>query len=226
MNEAGYPRIPGELGNAWTWNYPVLFKPVKGAVYSKVVLEGMPEEELLKPYIEAAQELERVGVKAITTSCGYTALYQQKIQEAVDIPVFCSSLLQVPLVHRMIPKGKVVGVLTIDSDSLTDRHFECVGALETPKVIYGMQHNTEFLRFIKEDGMHVDTDKCKQEFLKVSSRMVEEHPEIGAIVLECTNMPPWAKDVQENTGLPVFDIISLANYVAYSFLKEEPFGYM
>ena len=36
---------------------------------------------------------------------------------------------------------------------------------------------------------------------------------LGAIVLECTNMPPYAKAIHEATGLPVYDITTLANYV-------------
>jgi aspartate/glutamate racemase len=226
MNESSFPRVPGEMGNAWTWDFPVLYKVVKGARYEKVVLAGLPEEELLEPYIEAAKELEAAGVRAITTNCGFVALYQEKIKAEVNIPVFTSSLIQIPMVYKMLPKGKVIGVMTVNSEKLTPKHFECAGAADIPVVIYGMEGEEEFTRFIREDRQVVDTEKCRQEHIKVAKRMVTEHPEVGAIVLECTNMPPWSKEIQETTGLAVFDICTLTNYVAAAFLKEDPQGYM
>ncbi|MBP3735979.1 MAG: aspartate/glutamate racemase family protein [Lachnospiraceae bacterium] len=226
MNESSFPRVPGEMGNAWTWDFPVLFKVVKGARFEKVVMGGLPEAELLQPYIDAAKELEEAGVKAITTNCGFVALYQDKIAEHISIPIFASSLLQIPLVYKMLPKGQIVGVMTVNSDTLTEKHLECAGALDTPKVIYGLQNEEEFTQFMREDRQVVDTEKCRADLVRVAERMCAEHPEVGAIVLECTNMPPWAKDIQEATGRPVFDICTLTNYVASAFLKEDPFGYM
>lgn len=226
MNESSFPRVPGEMGNAWTWNFPVRFKVVKGARFEKVVDGGLPEAELLQPYIDAAMELEREGVGAITTNCGFVALYQEKIKEHINIPIFASSLIQIPLVYKMLPKGKIVGVMTVDSTRLTPRHFECAGAADIPKVVYGMQDEQEFTQFMREDRQEVDTEKCRQDFINVSKRMMAEHPEVGAIVLECTNMPPWSKDIHEVTGLPVFDICTLTNYVAGALLKKDVFGYM
>ncbi|NIT78885.1 MAG: aspartate/glutamate racemase family protein, partial [Thermoplasmata archaeon] len=61
---------------------------------------------------KAARELEREGVDAIMGDCGFMALFQKALQESVRVPVFSSSLLLVPLVARMIPEGKRVGILT------------------------------------------------------------------------------------------------------------------
>lgn len=226
MNESSFPRVPGEMGNAWTWDFPVLYKVVKGARFSRVVDSGLPENELLQPYIDAAKELEAAGVQAITTNCGFVALYQEKIKVHINIPIFASSLIQIPLVHKMLPKGKIVGVMTVDSSKLTQKHFECAGAANIPMVIYGAQGEEEFTQFMREDRQSVDTEKCQQDLVRVAKRMVSEHPEVGAIVLECTNMPPWSKYIQEATGRPVFDICTLTNYVAAAFLKKSPFGYM
>lgn len=226
MNESSFPRVPGEMGNAWTWDFPVRYRVVKGARFEKVVDGGLPEEELLQPYIEAAKELEAEGVRAITTNCGFVALYQEKIKEHISIPIFASSLLQIPLVYELLPKGQIVGVMTVDSSKLTPQHFACAGAADIPKVVYGMQDEEEFTHFMREDRREVDTEKCRQDHIRVAVRMIREHPEVGAIVLECTNMPPWSKDVQEVTGRPVFDICTLTNYVASAFLKQDTFGYM
>lgn len=227
MNESSFPRVPGEMGNAWTWDFPVLYRVVKGARFDKIVL-GLKdhEDELLKPYLDAARELEAAGVSAITTNCGFLALFHEKIAAAVNIPVFTSSLMQIPLVYRMLNPGKVVGVMTVNSTTLTPAHFAAVGAQDIPKVIYGMQDEEEFYTFMRCDKQVVDTEKCRQEHIKVAMQMIAEHPEVGAIVLECTNMPPYAKDIQEATGRAVFDITTLVNMVAGALLKKRVEGFM
>ncbi|MGI6574878.1 MAG: hypothetical protein ACOX3A_03250 [bacterium] len=116
MLETKFPRIPGELGNATTWNFPVLYKVVKGASPQRVVRENDPS--LLEPFLEAARELEREGVRAITTSCGFLAMFQKEMAAAVNIPVFTSTLLMVPLVHKMLRPEQKVGIITVNSQTL------------------------------------------------------------------------------------------------------------
>jgi len=227
MNESLFPRIPGEMCNATTWDFPVLFKVVKGANFKKVV-EGLKEneDELLGPYIAAAKELEAEGVRAITTNCGFLALFHEKISSQLKIPFFSSSLLLLPLISRMLPPDKIVGVMTVNGDTLMPHHFAAVGAADVPKAVIGMQTEQEFTNFMREDRLTVDVEKCRAEHIKVAARLVADHPNVGAILLECTNMPPYAKAIQESTGLPVFDITSLVRMVHNAFVKHEIEGFM
>ena len=107
MLETQFPRIPGDIGNATTWDFPVLYKIVKKATPDIVVRKGAAG--MLESFIRGAQELEREGVGAITTNCGFLALFQKEMGEAVNVPVFTSSLMQVPLVYLMLKRSQQIG---------------------------------------------------------------------------------------------------------------------
>jgi len=212
MLDTQFPRIPGDMGNAGTFDFPVLYHRVRGASPERVVRLG--QRELLPSFIEAARTLEREGVRAITTNCGFLAMFQSEVAAAVSIPVFTSSLMLVPLVHRMLPPGKAVGIMTVDASSLRPAHFAGAGiGKDIPTVIAGMETEKEFTHVMLDNQLEMDVDLARQEHLTVARRLVESHPEIGAIVLECTNMPPYRADIQLATGLPVFDITTLVRMV-------------
>src|SRR5437763_6239215 len=131
MLEARFPRIPGDMGNAVTWPFPVLFRVVRGASPEKVVLQGA--RELLPGFVEAAQDLVRLGAEAITTNCGFLSLYQKELAAQAGVPVATSSLMQVPWVQATLPLGKRVGVITISAATLTPAHLQSAGVpLDTP----------------------------------------------------------------------------------------------
>jgi hypothetical protein len=207
-----FPRIPGDIGNAATFPFPVRYHQVQGASPELVVRQGC--RELLPAFIEGAQFLEREGVRAITTSCGFLAKFQPQLAAAVSIPVFTSSLMLVPMVHRMLPPGKAVGVLTVDAASLTPADFEGAGITGDMRLaIAGLEAEREFTRVLIGNQLVLDVEAARREHLRVAQRLCAEHPEVGAIVLECTNMPPFRADLQAATGLPVFDIVHLVQMV-------------
>jgi len=224
MLETQFPRIPGDIGNATTWDFPVLYKIIKKATPDLVVRKGAPG--LLEPFIRGAQELEKEGVRAITTNCGFLALFQKEMASAVNIPVFTSSLMQVPFAYMMLKQSQKVGIITIHSKSLTQKHLSCVGADKIPHIIYGTEGEEEFSRVILGDEMELDVNKSREELVRVAKRMVSEHPEVGAIVLECTNMPPYAAAIQKEIDLPIFDIYTLVIMVYHAVVKRDFSGYI
>jgi hypothetical protein len=208
MLDTRFPRIPGDMGNAATFDFPVRYHRVSGASPDRVVRGG--QRELLPAFIEGARLLEREGVRAVTTNCGFLAKFQPELAAAVTIPVFTSSLMLVPLVHRMLPPGRAVGILTVSASSLGPEHMAGAGiAPDVPVVVAGLESEKEFTRVLLDDELTLDVEAARQEHLTVARRMLDAHSEIGAIVLECTNMPPYRADIQAATGLPVFDITTL-----------------
>ncbi len=126
------------------------------------------------------------------------------------MPVFTSSLLLVPLVHRLIGPGKRVGVMTVNAPSLTAEHLAGAGiGADIPLAVIGMETEKEFTRVMLDNELELDVDAAREEHRTIARRLVTEHPDVGAIVLECTNMPPYADDIRRETGLAVFDITSL-----------------
>jgi hypothetical protein len=116
----------------------------------------------------------------------------------------------VPLVHRMLPPGRAVGILTVNAASLRPEHLAGAGiAPDVPVMVAGLETEKEFTRVLLDDELILDVEAARREHLAVAGRMLDAHPEIGAIVLECTNMPPYRADIQAATGLPVFDITTL-----------------
>ena len=220
--DAHYPCVPGNVGNASTFPFPVRYKVVKDASIERLLTKRDPS--LLQPFIDAALELEREGVKAITGACGFMALFQREVSGASRVPVFLSSLLQIPFIIQILPKARRIGVITADSKALTPQHFKSVGITpEMPITIGGMENKTEFRQAVLEERGTLDSDQIKKEVVEVAQKMVRDYPDIGAILLECSDLPPYADDVQKETNLPVFDFITMINYVHTAFVKK-PFG--
>src|ERR1035437_3938386 len=210
MLDARFPRIPGDMGNGQTWPFPVLYKVVSGASPEKVVLNGA--RGLLPDFIEAAKDLVRLGAEAITTNCGFLSLFQKKLAAAVAVPVATSSLMQVPWVQSTLPPGKRVGIVTISGSTLTPAHLAAAGVpLDVPMI--GTEGGGEFFRvLIKAEKDDMDISLAEQDIIEAGRALVERHPEIGAIVLECTNMPPYAAALRAEVGLPGYDIYSMVNW--------------
>lgn len=221
MLEAKFPRIPGDMGNATTWPFPVLYRVVLGATPEKVVLKGAAG--LLPDFVAAAKELVRLGAEAITTNCGFLSLFQKELAEAVKVPVATSSLMQVPWVQATLPPGRRVGVVTVSKKSLTPKHLEAAGvALDTP--IAGTESGTEFFRVLIEGAKtDMDVDAAQRDVVGAGVDLVRRHPEIGALVLECTNMPPYAAALAEAVRLPVYDIYSMVSWF-HAGLRPRVFG--
>jgi hypothetical protein len=212
MLDTRFPRIPGDMGNAATFPFPVRYHRIAGADPDLVVRRGAAG--LLDAFIDGARALEREGVGAITTNCGFLVKFQRELAASVRVPVFTSSLLLVPLVHRILPPGRRVGVMTVSAGTLGPEHLAGAGITpEIPLAVAGLETEKEFTRVLLGDEMELDVDAAREEHIRVARRLVAEHPDIGAIVLECTNMPPYAAEVQRETGRPVFDIVSLVRLV-------------
>jgi hypothetical protein len=207
------PRLAGDVGNAETWPFPVQYHVVRGADPSRIMGKD-PDPTLLAPFIEGARELERFGVHAITTSCGFLAIFQRELQEAVSVPVLSSALLQVPLVSRVIGPGKKVGILT-ERPNLTERHFNGVGwsSRDIPIAVTAMRDGAYFPTVYIDNTPSADPARLEEDMIECATRAVREHPDTGALVLECTNFVPFAQAVRRATGLAVYDLYTLVTQV-------------
>ena len=209
MLDARFPRIPGDMGNARTWPFPVLYRIVRGASPDLVVRQSA--RGTLDAFVAAARDLVADGADGITTNCGFLSLFQEELADAVGVPVATSSLMQVALVNRLLPKGKRAGILTISGSTLTERHLEKAGApLDTP--IDSTEGGREFTDAILCNRLKLDIDAARGDNIEAARRLVSAHPEVGALVLECTNMMPYAADIRTAIGMPVFTMESFVSW--------------
>ena len=221
MLEARFPRIPGDMGNAETWPFPVLYKVVKGASPQRVVMEragGLREQ-----FLEAARELVDLGADGITTNCGFLSLLQADIARHVGVPVATSSLMQAPMIERLLPAGRRVGILTVSAGTLTPEHLAAAG-VEPDTPVTGTDDGREFSRAILGNEPRLDVAAAERDILDAGETLVGRHPHIGAVLLECTNMAPYARALSEHLSLPVYDIVSFVTWF-HSGLKPREFGH-
>jgi hypothetical protein len=216
-----FPRIPGDMGYAGTWPFPVLYKIVPGASPERVVTQKA--HGLMNAFLDAAAELVEHGADGITTNCGFLSLYQGDLARHVGVPVATSSLIQVPFIQSVLPPGKRVGVLTISAQSLTRAHLEAVGvAADTPVV--GTEGGREFSRAIIGNEAKLDVAAAEQDILDAGDALVGRYPEVGAVLLECTNMAPYARALRDRLRRPVFDIYSFMTWF-HAGLSPRDFGH-
>jgi Asp/Glu/hydantoin racemase len=209
MLETRFPRIFGDIGNAMTWPFPVQYRVVRGASPDKIVRND--PRLLVDRFVEAAKDLVASGCDGLTTNCGFLALIQDQVAAAAGVPVATSSLMQIPQVQQLLPKGRRVGVISISKASLSPAHLQAAHAPpDTP--IVGTDQGRAFSHGILDDQPSIDFAACRLDLLDAARELVTEHADIGAIVLECTNMVPYAADIRKLTGLPVYSIYSFVTW--------------
>jgi len=219
--DTAFTKIPGHIRNPATFDFPVAYEVVPGATAARVVTQADPT--LLRPFVAAARALEARGVGAITTACGFLVLFQRELAAAVGVPLFASSLVQLPMVHRMLRPDQKVGVLTAKRPALTPRHLRAVGAQDVPVAVAGMEEQPEFREVMLEARRpELDAGRLEQEALGVADALVRAEPAVGALLLECTDLVPFAHALQARTGRPVFDIVTLTGMV-HATLTRRPY---
>lgn len=132
-------------------------------------------------------------------------------------------MLQIPAVQAFLPSGKVVGVITFDGDRLTPKHFEKLGIAHGERIpVVGTPPNGH-LRRVERDGIPYVQEDLENELVECARRLLGENPNVGAILLECTQLPCFAKVVQQAVKLPVYDVFTMGEWF-YSGLVRKNFA--
>jgi Asp/Glu/hydantoin racemase len=221
MLEARFPRIPGDMGNATTWPFPVLYRVVKGASPERVVTRHA--EGLLDDFLNAARDLVDQGADGITTNCGFLSIYQRELAAHVQVPVATSSLMQLPFIQSVLPPGRRVGIITISAATLTAEHLRAAG-VDPGVPVVGTEGGREFSRVIIGDEPEMNVEAAERDILDAGAELVARHADVGAVLLECTNMAPYARALSQRLRLPVFDIYSFITWF-HAGLSPRDFGH-
>lgn len=222
--ETSVPFIPGDVANATTYPFPVRFQKVKGFSVRRALSKDSSVYEDLR---EAAWDLVQQGVRAVTGDCGFMGIHQKKLARELNVPVFLSSLLQIPFISLLVGEDAQVGIITADSKSLTDELLATVGVLDsTNLVIGGLEDRQQFYRFAIEETGSLDVVAVEKEVVTVAGELVAENPRIRAILLECSLLPPYGAAVQDAVNLPVFDYITMINFVFSAAVKQRYIGFI
>lgn len=223
MLDTAFPRIAGDIGNPDSFPFPVLYEKLSGIGPQQAVREAPGRSDLIDLLVEASERLVRRGAHGISTSCGFLALVQRDLAARCSVPVATSSLLQVPLVQRLLPAGQRVGIITAEAKSLTRAHLEAVG-VDPSTPIVGMPEGGSFAHTFLGNNADFDFRDVQGELIAAGRALIAGDPQIGAIVLECTNLPPYARALHEALGLPVYDVRGFLSWFHAGLQPDRPVG--
>jgi len=213
------PHVVGDTANAATYGFPTLFHTVKGASVEKVTT-GDPS--MRDEIVAGAKALERLGARSISSNCGLMVHYQDAVRDAVEVPVFLSSLLQVPLACRSIGAGRTVGVIASYVDRITPEVLAKAGTPAGTKVaVTSIETSPEFLGLSSQP---LDTAAFTRRLEAAADQLASDHPDLGALVIECATFTPYAAPLQRRLGLPVFDFVSLIDFAHYVTHRRDYAG--
>ncbi|MEZ5925210.1 MAG: aspartate/glutamate racemase family protein [Hyphomicrobiaceae bacterium] len=206
-----FERFIGDIGNPGSLTCPVLMETVSGATADMVT--GLTDERLLQPFVDTGQRLIDRGAHAITTTCGFLVLYQRQLAAALSVPVATSSLLQIPLAQALLPPGKRVGVITFDATRLGPHMLRAANApADTP--VAGLAADSPTYQDIIGRGRPTTSEEREAASLAAADELRARVDELGAVVVECTNLAPYSTAIADRLGMPVYDTITLVEWLA------------
>lgn len=216
MLDTAFPRILGDAGNIDSYDCPARLKVVKGAGSLEIVRDGRLAKEIVDKFCAAAQSLEADGARAIVSTCGFLISAQEQIAHAVSIPVMVSSLSLYPVIRTVTACG-TIGILTASKAELGAVALEAAGIDPRNVVIEGLEDCQAFSDAIlaeKENQLSkIDRVAIEEAVARKSKELINQCPNLSAILLECGNLPPYAEAIKKATGLPVFSILDGARLI-------------
>lgn len=224
-----YPAFPGDVRNPSAYSFPIQYDVVDGVDIQDLVY-AEDKSTCLQPILEAAERLERMGVRAITAECGYFAYFQREVAAHVGIPVLMSSLLQVPFAQQVVGAGHRIGIVCARRAQLTETHLRSAGIDPNSNIVFAEATEAypthEFanlwLEGFRPELPTADYEKAEAEMRALCRNVVETNPGIRALVFECTGFQPFARAVQRDLDLPIFSWSTLLEF-AYSAVNHRDF---
>lgn len=221
--DVAYPLIPGNVVNASTYDFPVRVKCLHGATTARIFRN---DRTLLDDFIAAAKELQEEGVRAISGACGYFANFQNELADALDVPVFTSALLQAPWIRPSLKKGQKIGVICAKGDSVTSSMLSAVGIEDSSYLIFkGLEDTPQFGALVHCTATEFQNGVVRQEVVTTARTLADEN-DLGAILLECSDLPPYSADIQRALNLPVFDYISMHKWIHHAVCQRPYYGFI
>ncbi len=216
MLQTRFPRPPGDIGHPASFAVPTRRLVVPGASPGRVVRDAaeLRASGLVDRFVAAARELAAQGAAAITTSCGFLVLFQGELQQAVRVPLVASSLSMLP---PLLAAGRRAGVLTVSAQRLGPAYLEAAGvaAQEVGAIpVEGIAPDSVFATTLLGDLPAWDAGQAAADVVDAAVRLRRRAPQLDTLVLECTNLPPYAARIEAATGLRTVSLLQCETLLA------------
>ena len=227
---ANIPMLPGDVGNPTTFNFPVIYELIE-EIDPFWVLAADPHPIVMEKVIAACKRLTMQGVTTIIGNCDFFANYQPEVSKSLDpgVQFFPSSLNQVPMLLTSVGSNKKVGILTASKELLMPSPaLKNVGVTDEDMkriVVYGNEDGEQMKRITGETGAF-NPKALEKELVELTKTMIKENPDIGAVVLECTEFPPYAHAIQDACRRSVWDFTTMANFMHAGAMRAPFTGWM
>jgi hypothetical protein len=227
---ANIPMLPGDVGNPTTFNFPVLYESIQ-EIDPMWILADKPHPVVMKKIIAACKRLTMQGVTTLIGNCGFFANYQPEVAASLDpgVQFFNGSLMQLPMLLTSVGANKKVGILTASKKLLMPSPaIKNSGVSDADKkrlVVYGNEDGKQMNRVTGEAGSY-SPKKLEKELVDLAKKMVKENPDVGAILLECTEFPPHASAIQKAVRLNVWDFVTMTEFMHAGAMRKPYTGWM
>jgi len=200
--DTSFPRIPGDIGAAETWRCDLDIRRVSGLSVAQVINAAPGDTD-----ISAAEQAVRTAAgDLVTTSCGFLCYWQDRLAATSRVPFISSALMDLPRLMQVFPQDQLA-ILTFDSDVLAAPAFaSSLGPFAGP--IIGLPPAAHLRRVIAGDLPRLDATLAEAELIDLVAGLLRES-RVRALLLECTNLPPYKQALKARFDLQIFDILTL-----------------
>ena len=224
IDDTNYPMVPGNVNNASSYDFPVILRTIPNMTQERVFAA---DKTIADDIIKMGQYLvQKEGIRCLSSGCGFFGNFQKEVSAALDIPVAMSPLIMIPWIETMIKPNQKIGVLTANAGALSDNLLASCGVEHKDRLIVrDLYSEPEFSCIMTYRGFF-DNDGVEKEVVGKAMEIMEEEEEIGAFLLECSDMPPYAHAIQSATQRPVFDFISMIKFMKMSVTQKPYTGWL
>lgn len=228
-----YPGFPGDVRNPSAFPYPIQYEVAEGLDIKKLI-HDKDKDQYFADILRAALKLQKMGCRAIAAECGYFAYFQKEVAARLDVPVFMSSLLQVPWAQSIINPDHVVGILMSSKEALLEKHLAGAGVRPGTNYVVGdamdnglcPEFDSLWVEGLRPETPRANYQRAEKDFLSVATRFYEKYPAMGAMVLECTGFPPFARALQRVINIPIFSWGTLMDFAHTVTVHRDYYGHI
>ncbi|XP_044182280.1 uncharacterized protein [Acropora muricata] len=223
-----YPPAPGDIDHPDSFNCDVYYKVVPGLTF-EMCQKGKMTDDVEKRFKQSIKWLvKEKKVNGITGDCGFMMNFQSIARQITKIPIFMSSLCQLPAVTCGYAETEQMIIMTANGKSLEPMRDlirdECgVDTQDKRYNIVGCEDVPHFGQAVA-NGDKVNTKNATPGIVKKAVEALKKYPKSRAFLLECTELPPYSDAIRFHTGLPVYDSITACHFFISGHKDNPRFG--